>query len=215
MKILYFTPIFNFQDLKCRKNQEYTRSLSNHQIVYVEVIGASPEHAKAIAYQQFLNGDFDYFFNVDADIMFLDNEDNPIDLLLNLAEKHGCLVGGIYVYKKTPVLPTFRPLDLQKIYEEKGEFPKDYVFNIPKEPFEVEWLSGGCMMIKREILEKLTQKYQVPNLPMIHKKEYLSEDFAFCKRAREEGYKVLADPRIELGHIGQYIFTLKNYFEKI
>jgi len=210
-KILMGCPVFNFQDLKVRKNHEYMRSLSNHQVVYVEVIGASVEHAKSIMYKQFLEGDFDYFFNVDADIMFLDTDDNPIDLLVSLAMKHNCLVGGIYVYKKTPALPTFRPLDLQKIYEEKGEFPKDYIFTIPKDPFEVEWLSGGCMMISREILTKLTAKYQVPNIPMIHNKEYLSEDFAFCKRTRDEGYMVLADPRIKLGHVGSYTYKIEDY----
>jgi len=211
MKVLFFTPVFNYQDADIIKNHQYVRETSQHEIDYLIISKGSVEHNKQIAYREFLKGDYDYFFNVDADIMFLDHEDNPIDVLIKLAEQNKCLVGGIYVYKKTPALPTFRPLDLQKIYEEKGEFPKDYIFTIPKDPFEVEWLSGGCMMISREILAKLTAKYQVPNIPMIHNKEYLSEDFAFCKRTRDEGYMVLADPRIKLGHVGSYTYKIEDY----
>ena len=31
---------------------------------------------------------------------------------------------------------------------------------------------------------------------------YLAEDFAFCERARQCGYTILADTTIRLGHIG-------------
>jgi len=161
-------------------------------------------------YKKFLESDCTHFLNVDADIFFFYNVISPIDILV---ERDKDIVGGIYVYKKEPVQPTHRPLDLQEIYEQDGEFPKDYKFNIPNEVHEVKWLAGGCMLIKREVIEKLVEKYQVPNLPMIYKKEYLSEDFSFCQRAIELGYKIYADPSISLGHLGFYPFTLKDYYK--
>jgi hypothetical protein len=36
---------------------------------------------------------------------------------------------------------------------------------------------------------------------------YLGDDFAFCYRARQAGYKIYADTTIRLGHIGPYAFS--------
>jgi len=212
IKIFKFTPIFNFQHPKIIKNHKQIIDMSEYEIISVEVVGASPEHAKSISYKKFLETDCTHFFNVDADIFFFYNVISPIDILV---ERDKDIVGGIYVYKKEPVQPTHRPLDLQEIYERTGEFPKDYKFNIPDEIHEVKWLSGGCMLIKREVIEKLIEKYQVPNLPMIYKKEYLSEDFSFCFRASELGYKIYADPTISIGHAGFYPYSIKDYYKSI
>ncbi len=213
MKVVFGCPIFNFQNTKVRENHELVRKQSKHAIAYIELIGSCVEHAKQIMYREFLKTNADYFFNVDADIAFLNcAEINPIDKLVELNEKLGkAIVGGIYVYKQPPALPAFRPRELQRIYEESNKFPENYKFEIPEKPFEVEWLAGGCMMIKREIIKKLMEKCQVPNLPMIHKKEYLSEDFAFCKRARELGYSIWAEPALKLGHQGTYFYTFADY----
>jgi hypothetical protein len=35
---------------------------------------------------------------------------------------------------------------------------------------------------------------------------YLAEDFAFCHRARSCGFKIMADTRIRLWHVGRYRF---------
>lgn len=209
---MWGSPIFNIQNPLIQKNHELIRSLSQHEIQVVEVFGASVEHAKQMMYKQFLESDCEYFFNVDADIYFFDQDISPLDILLSANKK---VIGGIYVYKKSPCLPTHRTLDLQKYYEENKKFPKNYKFIIPKEIHEVEWLAGGCMLIHRTVIEKLVKKYLVPNLPMVHKGEYLSEDFGFCFRAKQEGYKIYADPRINLGHQGLYFFKLSDYYKDI
>jgi hypothetical protein len=35
---------------------------------------------------------------------------------------------------------------------------------------------------------------------------YLSEDYAFCERARQVGTPVLTDTRIRLGHAGRFVY---------
>ena len=211
MKVVMGCPIFKFQDLKIRKNHESARRNSIHEVIYVELVGASVEHAKQIMYKEFLKTDAEYFFNVDADIFFMNlDRVNPIDELVKEAEKRNGIVGGIYVYKRLPTKPSHRTIELQKIYEDTGYFPESFKFNIPNNVHEVMWLAGGCMMIKREIIEKLVKKYKVPNLPTIYKGEYLSEDFAFCNRAREEGYRIFADPFIKLGHSGEYLYSFDD-----
>lgn len=39
---------------------------------------------------------------------------------------------------------------------------------------------------------------------------YLPEDYAFCERARRAGYRVLADTRIRLRHIGRYEYSWED-----
>lgn len=207
-KILMGCPIFNYQDINIRRNHEQIRRMSEHEVEYIEVVGASVEHAKQIMYKKFLEGNYDYFFNVDSDIFFLFEDRSPIDILIDCKKE---VVGGIYVYKKKPCIPSHRTLDLQEYFEKNGKFPEDYKFTIPKELHEVKWLGGGCMMIKREVIEKLTRKHLVPNLPMVYRGEYLSEDFSFCQKAIEEEYKIYAEPKIKLGHLGNYLYTLEDY----
>ena len=205
-------PIFNFQNPQIRKNHKQIREMSEYQIEYTEVIGASVEHAKQMMYKKFLETDCTHYFAVDADIFFFYEGISPIDILVNLNKE---IVGGIYVYKKLPCLPAHRPLDLQEIYEKEGKFPNDYKFVIPKELHEVRWLAGGCQMIKREVIEKLMKENLVPNLPMVYKNEYVSEDFSFCERARQIGYKIYAEPSIKLGHQGTYLYTLDDMHKNI
>ncbi len=70
-------------------------------------------------------------------------------------------------------------------------------------------------MIKREVIERLMKKHLVPNLPMVYKNEYVSEDFSFCEKARQIGYKIYAEPSIKLGHQGTYFYTLDDYYKVV
>ena len=207
-KVLVGTPIFNFQNLNLRENQKFVRETSIHEVDYIELVGMNIEQAKQVIYKKMLEGDWDYCMIVDSDILFLPDEINPIDRLVE-ADKD--VVGGFYVSRKIPCVPIYRPLDLQEMYERDGKFPETYKFVVPDDIFEVAGCPGGCMMIKREVIERLTTVYTIPNLPMIHKGEYLSEDYSFCKRARDEGYKIYILPQIKLGHLGEYLYTIKDY----
>ena len=95
------------------------------------------------------------------------------------------------------------------------------------EPLEI-WNGGTAfMLIKREVYEGMIGKVptylnnvldmnNAQNGDVIHEffatsieeesKILLSEDYYFCKRARENGFKVWAAPWVDLGHIGTYAF---------
>jgi hypothetical protein len=95
------------------------------------------------------------------------------------------------------------------------------------EPVEI-WNGGtGFMLIKREVFENLIGKvptYLNNVLDMANKENgetineffatsiedetniLLSEDYYFCKKAREHGMKVWAAPWVQLAHIGTYAF---------
>lgn len=98
----------------------------------------------------------------------------------------------------------------------EGEISMDKVF-------EVEHGGTGCMLIKREVFEKLEPhlgKYR--NSWAKEDKEYhinyfdvqvdpkndllLSEDYYFCQKVREHGMKIWCAPWVELGHTGTHQF---------
>lgn len=96
-------------------------------------------------------------------------------------------------------------------------------------PLEISNGGTGFMLIKREVLEKLSETVPEYNSDMffiidtqpkqkIIKQFFntsidksagnrlLSEDYHFCKIAREAGFKVWAAPWAELTHTGSYMF---------
>lgn len=90
-------------------------------------------------------------------------------------------------------------------------------FTEANEPLEV--IRGGCgfMLIKREVLEGLADKVPAYDSGDKMCRQYfdtsidpdsgnwlLSEDYHFCKLARDNGYQVWAAPRVELTHTGSY-----------
>jgi len=99
---------------------------------------------------------------------------------------------------------------------------------VPRDqPVEVFAGGTGFMMIKREVFEKLkpvvnsyvndvgdtsgaTNADTISEFfPVFIEKEtnrLLSEDYAFCKIARENGIKIYAAPWVQLGHFGTYLF---------
>ena len=205
-KIFVAMPVFNLINPSIQDNHRETLNNSIHETIFCQIVGASVEHGRSIMIDKFLETDCDYLFTLDADILFLEQK----DVLDALISQNKPIVGGIYVYKRKPCLPVYRPLDLQKTWEVEKVFPDNYKFVIPKACFEVQWMGNGCKMIKREVVEAVKKIIKVPNLPMIYKDEYISEDWAMDQRARELGYSVWADPSIKLGHEGKKIFTLNE-----
>jgi hypothetical protein len=144
---------------------------------------------------------------IDADIGF-----EPEEIIkLMLANKD--VVGGLYPKKALPV-----------------QYVVNKVPNSTKEGnlVEVANLGTGFMMIKREVIESIIRKK-----PELHyqdaigldpkfdpykyalfdtlidpvTKEYLSEDYYFCKLWRDMGGKIWADLTIKLDHSGYYKFA--------
>lgn len=143
---------------------------------------------------------------VDADIGF---EPSEIFKLI-LSDKD--VVGGLYPKKALPISYVVnRVPDAEK----NGNL------------VEVMNLGTGFMLIKREVIEKmiaenpdlhymdaigLDPKYDPFKYALFDTeidpdtREYLSEDYLFCKRWRAMGGKIWADLSITLNHIGHYTF---------
>lgn len=128
--------------------------------------------------------------------------------ILRLLNHDYDLCGGIYPDRKDPIHFTVPP-------GSENEFPIDQRTNC----LEISGLHGGFMLIKREVLEKMTGHYQTLYFErqgrMLcglfeaywHGTSKLGEDYAFCQRWRDIGGKVWLDPSIQMGHVGTKVFA--------
>ena len=90
--------------------------------------------------------------------------------------------------------------------------------------FETIYVATGFMLVKREVVEKMVEHYReelkffyqgaegAVHLfqPIIDKENndlFLTEDYAFCKRARDIGFRCYMSKRFELPHTGVFEFS--------
>lgn len=165
--------------------------------------------ARCIMLKDFLETNCDYLFTLDDDIEL------PEDAMVKLIQADKDIIGGMYRLKKLEV--TNNPYALRFKVEDRQINFDDIV--------EVDYLSTGCMMHKREFIEKLVEQdykslwfyenmtgRKIPALymPFIYKNEYLSEDWAFCQRAKDKGHKIWLHAGVQCGHWGLHNFHPKD-----
>ena len=139
--------------------------------------------------------DSDMVFNPDTLKKMLEHIDNGADF-----------VTGIY-YRRTPPFSAvaFKTMELN---EDGTAFTWDEFDKIPDGLFEVGACGFGCVLMKSEIFVAVFSKFGQMFTPIAN----CGEDIAFCWRARQCGYKILADPSIGLGHVGHTVIT-KEFFD--
>jgi hypothetical protein len=174
---------------------------------------------------QFLAGDADYLFWIDADIKF--RAEDAIKML----EADVDVIGGIYP-KKEINWTSVKEAALagkENLHNYTGSFVVNTLTNGPEagvpvdKPHEVSALGTGFMLIKREVFEKLKPHTPTYVSDMTHlagqeihaffldpidpvTKRLLSEDYYFCHEWRKIGGKIHAAPWCRMGHMGTYLF---------
>jgi len=148
---------------------------------------------------------FDELMWIDSDISF---EAADVERL----RSHGLpIAGGIYAKKgqrglAVNALPETRELRLG-------------------EGGAVRYIGAGFLLTQRRVYDDIQRTFSLPVcnaqfgaptipyfLPMVIADAdrgpywYLSEDYAFCQRARGAGHAIMADTTIRLGHIGRYAY---------
>lgn len=215
-KIKIATPIYRCLEPETDASITNIVNTSKHAVSWSKFVGDSLiSRVRNGILKVFLNAPFDYLMFIDADIVWLvENikyENNPIDLL---ASHNVDIVGGVYPVKGEDCHPSLRQISHQKKFEEEKKWG-NWEHKIPNSLFEVQYISAGFLMLSRKCIAKICEKYWYPFTPMEGiNNEYLSEDWAFCHRAKEMGLKIFADPTIKLGHIGKYTFTLHDYEQR-
>ncbi len=169
--------------------------------------------------------DADVLVFVDGDITFGPHDFNQI---VAGARDTGDIYGGIYVTRAREPHAASRTLG-----EQSWEFHK----TDERRPLEVQYLATGFMAIPRSLLESmiLGEFEDIDGTHELHEfkrganaesvidffrtfgviepdgvAHWLSEDWAFCERARQMGRKVWADQSVILGHQGQVTLTVED-----
>lgn len=187
----------------------------------------------AMAYD-FLESDCTHLMFIDADIGFKAEDIIPMiaadkDIICGLYPKkeiNWTQVSEAVKEGKTP----------QELYDYTGVFVLNAVdgaaevYMTLSEPCEIANGGTGFMLIKRDVLEGLADKVPEYNSDMFtiidqerkpkvikqffntsidkeNNNRLLSEDYHFCKLARDNGYRVWAAPWARLSHCGSYIFS--------
>jgi len=150
--------------------------------------------------------DVDYLMFIDSDIHFSRWQ------LERLRSHNKGIVGGVYLKKKLP----YTPVCNNKIGDEGN-------LTLMRE------IGTGFMMIRRDVFEKMKEAFPERKYkPYSHERPsenyydffgvgvdeengyYLSEDYYFCKKARELGINVYLDQDILVEHSGRMMYPTKD-----
>lgn len=179
------------------------------------------DRARSIVASRFYEKkEYDILFFIDDDIVF-----NPLDVAKIVKEMIDLdlnIVGGAYVHKQD-----------SKTHFVVRQFDNcQYKFGAGAPIQEVDFVSTGFLAIKRKVFDELVAAKSVPFceeadftfypwfLPSLTQTDdgkwhELSEDWAFCARAKKLGFTCHIDGSVKLGHAGRYVYTWDDIFRLI
>lgn len=189
------------------------------QWVYAPQIGDSLlERARSINATAFLKTtDADVYLSLDSDIADFTPDD--IIKLCELAMEYD-IVSGSYVGRGVdkPAIMSAYPVGVSVIH------------GLRHEPVEITWAATGCLAVRRGVFEILASEMTLlhPSHPFAFYNFFgtfegtdaagepilLSEDYAFCERARKAGFRIYVDPAVRVAHIGTYQYRLEDLLTK-
>lgn len=155
-----------------------------------------------------LSMDADFILWLDSDMEFAPD---LLERLMAHMEKDESvdMVTGLYFRRVPPFTPVlFDRLDVEKrgdrdvcLWTEYKKLPK-------KKPFEVGGCGFGCVLMRTDVILNVQGKFGRMFTPMAS----VGEDLAFCWRARQCGHKIICDPAVTCGHVGNVTIT-KEFFD--
>jgi len=144
----------------------------------------------------------DFVLWLDSDVVF------PSTLLVDLmADIDGRdMVTGIYHMRRPP----FKPVIWKKLKmglipqdnesEDWDDYPKDGLF-------EIDGCGFGCVLMRTDILQPIVDRYHDLFAPL----PGYGEDLSFCIRAKSLGFRMFADPKIQIAHKGALMISDETF----
>lgn len=185
------------------------RGYNIHRVTGVSDIA----RGRSILASEALAQGFEEIMWIDSDIRFLPDQ---VDMLRSHGKE---IIGGVYVRKGASGLSICLFNKTENITFGKEGGMK-----------EVQYSGAGFLLTQREVYERMGG-----DLPDFHydggkkAKHYfqhvyaagndgenliLGEDYSFCDRATDEGYKIYVDSSIRLGHVGSYAWSWDDLGER-
>ena len=135
----------------------------------------------------------DYTMWFDSDMIF--QPDTMLKLLEHKDE--GGIISGVYFRRSPP----YTPVVFAKCNVRERSWAD--LEEMPTELSEVEGVGFGCVLVGTDVLMSIASKQWRWFEPL----KGFGEDLSFCWRARECGYKILLDPSVKCGHVGNIVVT--------
>ena len=140
----------------------------------------------------------DYTLWIDSDMVF------PSTLMIDLMEDMPGrdMVTGVCHMRREPYKPCiWKSLKKGLLPEEHqiegyDDYPRDRIF-------EVDGCGFACVMVRTGVLKTVIDRYHEAFAPI----PGFGEDLSFCIRARNCGFDIHCDPKIQIGHVGKTIVT--------
>lgn len=178
--------------------------LRNLQIpgAVMPVAGMPYDMARNVICMKALEGGFTSVFFLDSDVI------PPPDTIPRLLAHRLPIVSGMYCRRSPPHgLP---------VMIRNGQWFTDFVVG---QMVEVDMVGAGCLLIQREVLEKMQPQrpqagkhwfdWKVDARSVLPDGQALSEDFSFCVEVRRQlGVRVMVDTSIQCRHVGLAQATL-------
>jgi len=142
--------------------------------------------------------DFTHMLMIDDDHQF-----EP-DLALKLLAHDVDIVGALAFKRR----PEYTPCVYRK-KEDGLHYPI-----LPEVFQEVDVVGSGAILIKMEVLKKLTFPYFETFYTKDNPPRHYSVDFDFCMKSKKAGFKIFVDPQAEIKHIGDPEIVSKETFFK-
>lgn len=141
----------------------------------------------------------DYIFMVDDDVL------PPINAITQLAKHEKDIVSGLYFAKQEPHFPQIflKNKDNPERYDSIEKYKKDSLI-------EIDACGGGCLLIKSDVFRKLKKPY-FQYIPKGEDHPRKGEDFYFCEKARDAGFRIYADTSVICKHIGTKYITAEHW----
>ncbi|WP_420035070.1 glycosyltransferase family 2 protein [Streptomyces sp. cg28] len=152
--------------------------------------------------RSFLKTGTEWLLQIDSDMFFTPQHFRD---LLSVADAATCpIVGGYYAGytphngEKVPVAATLQGDDVQVV---RRPHPSGVV--------DVDFVGTGFLLIHRDVFRRVAQDRPGSLLPWwdlsVAHGMAMPEDFTFCARARQAGYKVRLHTGVRLGHVKTHI----------
>jgi hypothetical protein len=149
----------------------------------------------------FLHTDYEYMMWLDSDIEF---EPEHVSAIWNMDADVGV---GVYAMKKQGE-DWYAAWHNGKLVKDLEQFDG---------PIKVDYAGTGFMLIKRSVIESLAERAPIYRsrddrtvselyITGEHDNYYESEDYHFCRKAREAGFDIMMDPSVKLKHWGQFAY---------
>lgn len=191
--------------------EEALATLSKRGYEVRRMLGHSAiDMARCLMAQTALDDGFEELMWIDGDVGF---EPDAVDLLRAHGRPIAC---GIYPKKGQRSLACHvEPGTREIVFGEKGGL-------VP-----LRYAATGFLHTRRAVYERIAAALALPRCnarfgkafypwfqPLVIPDEgghwYLGEDYAFCERARQAGFSIVADTTIRLRHVGRYAYTWED-----